>query len=68
MDYLEIMEIFLWIIGLLAFAGIQRIFFPHTAVNGFMDLDKLKAICPELFISKDKKKKDMQDADKRNKE
>lgn len=55
---MEYIETILWIIGivilLLAFAGLQRTFFPHTMVNGFMDMDKLKAICPELFECKDK--------------
>jgi hypothetical protein len=40
------------IVALLALAGLQRKFFPHTIANGFMDLDKLKDICPELFKKK----------------
>jgi hypothetical protein len=59
---MEILETVLWIVGvivfLLAFAGLQRAFFPHAMVNGFMDLDKLKAICPELFNRKEKDKRD----------
>jgi hypothetical protein len=37
------------VLGGLIYAGLQRIFFPHTAVNAFMDMDKLKEFCPELF-------------------
>lgn len=47
------------IIGSLIYAGLQRIFFPHTAVNGFMDVDKLKEMCPEVF---EKEKTDKKDA------
>lgn len=50
------METVLYIIGgivlLLAFAGLQRIFFPHKMVDGYMDLDKLKEVCPEIFDRK----------------
>ena len=53
---MESIELILWgggfIVLLLALAGIQRQFFPHTLVNGFMNLEKLKAICPELFKEK----------------
>jgi hypothetical protein len=57
---MEIFEIILWMIGIivlfLVVVGLQRIFSAHTLVNGFMDLDKLKAICPELFNRKEKEK------------
>jgi hypothetical protein len=50
---MEYIESILWVVGsvafFLTFAGLQRMFFPHTIANGFMDLDKLKEICPELF-------------------
>ena len=54
MDYLTL---FYYIIGgifcALVLAGLQRKFASHTIVNGFMDMDKLRAICPELFKKKD---------------
>lgn len=37
------------VVALLGFSGLQRIFFPHTIANGYMDIDKLKTITPELF-------------------
>ncbi len=55
---MEYIEMALWIIGIFVFflicGGLQRAFFPHTLVNGFMDLDKLEAICPQLFKPKEK--------------
>lgn len=56
---MEYIEVIFWVIGtialLLAMAGLQRIFSPETLVDGFMDLDKLKNICPELFKCKKSK-------------
>jgi hypothetical protein len=58
---MEYAETILWMVGgvliLLAFAGLQRSYFPHTMVNGFMDMEKLKIICPEVFKRKEKLKK-----------
>lgn len=58
MDYFTII---LWVVGviiaLLAYAGLQRKFFPHSIANGFMSMDKLKDICPELFVKKNDKAK-----------
>lgn len=57
MDFLEgILLIIAFLVGGLILAGFQRMYFPHTMVNGFMNLDKLKAICPELFKPQDDKK------------
>ena len=56
------LEIFFLAIGstffFLIFAGLQRKFSPETLANAFMSLDKLKAICPELFTKKEKKSDD----------
>jgi hypothetical protein len=59
---MEYIEFILWFVGLvvvcLIFGGLQRTFFPHTLANGFMDLEKLKDLCPELFIKKDEEKEE----------
>lgn len=54
------MKLVLGIIGFivvyLIFAGLQRRFSPHTLINGYMDEEKAKDICPDVF-KKDKDNK-----------
>lgn len=58
---MEFFEIILWVIGVigvfLILAGLQRKFSPQTMANGFMSMDKLKEICPELFKRDNKNQK-----------
>lgn len=42
------------LVGSLAIAGLARMFSPESLANGFMSLDKLKALCPKLFERKKK--------------
>jgi hypothetical protein len=43
------------IVVYLVFAGLRRRHAKETLVNGFMDMDKAKELCPEIFDRKKKK-------------
>lgn len=41
----------------LIYAGLQRSHSSYTLVNGYMDLDKFREVCPEIFEHLEKVKK-----------
>jgi len=42
-------QLALVVFGFLTFAGVQRKWFPHTAVNGLMRKELAQTLCPEVF-------------------
>lgn len=56
------MELLFWVLGAIfvvfIVGALQRIFFPQTLINGFMDSDKVQNIYPEIFENRQEKNKE----------